>query len=791
MGRFNAAITLLLVAGAPAGGQQIINGSRTLLGNWDASGAATTKPVKSGTTIPATCGPGEMFFKTDATPGANLYLCTAANTWTQVQGSTGAGTVTNSGGALTLDMPLFGAGGNDSKVGTKTGSGDQVVVSQSPTIVSPVIADFTGMPHNHSNAAGGGQLGLSALAASNLSGNGSKLGTVSGSLTSGDCAKFDAGGNIVDSGAACGGGGGGAVASVFGRTGSITAQNGDYTFSQISGTVATAQLPASVQYFQSGAGAPSSTCTAGQNAYLDTANLDYWFCDVANTWKKVLSTSNSGPFALTGQTGTAPATPSSGFETIYLNSGDKTLHTVSDGGTDMRYAGLGEANTWGAFLQDFSASTIRLPVAAGFTATVNGSVGYDSTGNLLHTSINGSDSIIPTSATTAPPNGDCVKWGSNFQLQDNGSACGGSPAGSNTQLQYNNSGSFGGVTGATTDGTKVTLTNPSLGNAGAPSALTQSYTNDGTTGTGTNLLAKISAANTVVKAATTDADGEIGICVSGCGTTGSAQIAIAGTAACVFDNATTAGHWVQISTGTAGDCHDAGGSLPAAGGQIIGRVLGGGAAGTYNVALQIRTPAGSTSTAPSTLAWLPWGSGYGNSATSGAPVASTANYAISQSFFVPYPVSIADLDIAVGVASGTGCTGGTCGLVFGIYTSDLTSLLCLTAVGTSGGSPNINTTGIKSFTFTGGANVSGGLCSLNPGHYILISTSDSTALRVVNYMDNGQSAGKLLANNTPRYWGVSTAAVSTGDGSSLTLASDIHTSPFNSGSTTLIVGFEK
>jgi hypothetical protein len=41
-----------------------------------------------------------------------------------------------------------------------------------------------------------------------------------------------------------------------------------------------------------------------------------------------------------------------------------------------------------------------------------------------------------------------------------GGGGGGTPGGSNTQLQYNNSGSFGGITGATTNGTIVTLTNP-------------------------------------------------------------------------------------------------------------------------------------------------------------------------------------------------------------------------------------------------------------------------------------------------------------------------------------------
>ena len=47
---------------------------------------------------------------------------------------------------------------------------------------------------------------------------------------------------------------------------------------------------------------------------------------------------------------------------------------------------------------------------------------------------------------------------------------GGSPGGSDTQLQYNNSGSFGGITGATTNGTVVTLTNALATTAFSPSS---------------------------------------------------------------------------------------------------------------------------------------------------------------------------------------------------------------------------------------------------------------------------------------------------------------------------------
>jgi hypothetical protein len=50
--------------------------------NVDFSAAPTTKPVKTGTALPGTCTSGELFFKTNAVPGGNLYLCTALNTWT-------------------------------------------------------------------------------------------------------------------------------------------------------------------------------------------------------------------------------------------------------------------------------------------------------------------------------------------------------------------------------------------------------------------------------------------------------------------------------------------------------------------------------------------------------------------------------------------------------------------------------------------------------------------------------------------------------------------------------------
>lgn len=54
----------------------------------DFSSATTTKPFKSGTALPATCGVGEMFFLTNAPAGYNVYACPAVNSWALQSGGT-------------------------------------------------------------------------------------------------------------------------------------------------------------------------------------------------------------------------------------------------------------------------------------------------------------------------------------------------------------------------------------------------------------------------------------------------------------------------------------------------------------------------------------------------------------------------------------------------------------------------------------------------------------------------------------------------------------------------------
>jgi hypothetical protein len=115
---------------------------------------------------------------------------------------------------------------------------------------------------------------------------------------------------------------------------------------------------------------------------------------------------------------------------------------------------------------------------------------------------------------------------------------------------------------------------------------TITISNAGSTGTTTSTLTKLTGApSTAVITATTDTAGAVGITTAGAGTTGSATITIEGSVSCVFDGATTAGDYVQISSTTAGNCHDVGATYPTSG-QILGRILStNGMAGTYTINL--------------------------------------------------------------------------------------------------------------------------------------------------------------------------------------------------------------
>src|ERR1039458_5371233 len=178
------------IIGAARGQTQI--DLRTQGKNIDFSSAARTRPSKTGTLLPAVCTIGDTFVKTDAVAGKNLYICTAANVWT-VQG---------------VEVPDI------------TGKSNQVLTN-----------DGSGLSWQ---AFGGDVTGRAgAMTVTGLGGR--KL----GSLTplDGQFLKWNGASQQWEPTTLAG------AMSVFGRTGAIAAQTGDYTFAQIAGSVAAGQLP--------------------------------------------------------------------------------------------------------------------------------------------------------------------------------------------------------------------------------------------------------------------------------------------------------------------------------------------------------------------------------------------------------------------------------------------------------------------------------------------------------------------------------------------------------------------
>lgn len=100
------AVLLLASAADSAYGQTQVD-LKTQAKTVDFTQAPSTRPVKTGTSIPATCTVGDLFFLTIAVPGANVYGCVAVNTWSLQSGGGSGG-----GGSVTIDS-------NSTLVGTR------------------------------------------------------------------------------------------------------------------------------------------------------------------------------------------------------------------------------------------------------------------------------------------------------------------------------------------------------------------------------------------------------------------------------------------------------------------------------------------------------------------------------------------------------------------------------------------------------------------------------------------------------------------------------------------------
>lgn len=166
----------------------------------------------------------------------------------------------------------------------------------------------------------------------------------------------------------------GAVTSVFGRTGAVVATSGDYTEAQISFTDITTNNVSSTKH-----GFVKKLTGNAADCYLGDG-----------TFATCPGTAGSGITTLNTLTAGTQTFAKADDTNVTLTIGSVTAtHTFTMGWTGTlakaRITALGvftdQANTFGAFLQDLSASTMKIPTSAGAAPTANGDFRYDSTSN--------------------------------------------------------------------------------------------------------------------------------------------------------------------------------------------------------------------------------------------------------------------------------------------------------------------------------------------------------------------------------------------------------------------------
>jgi len=639
----NAILVWALSAGVT--GAQTLVDLRTQSKSVDFSGANTTKPFKSGTALPATCGLGEAFFKSNAPAGSNWYACTATNSWTLQSGApTLAGDVT---GPVTSTVVTQIQG--------------QPVSSIAPT-------DGQSLVWNSANSAWTPQTGSGAQGPAGPQGPAGAQGTTGVTGATGATGATGSIGPTGPQGATGANGTAGPTgpqgpAGPTGPSGGISGLAVD-----VGGTTAGTQPALN---FNNGAGIIQSCANnSGGNRVdctptADTSVMLSRAIDQAGTDIQCSPASGSGTTYTCSVTPALQAQAANSSRWIFTPdvncAANPTLNINAQGAVSLRKLSSGSLTNLVAndcvagvpYLITKASSGFVLNTMATSTGTVT-SVGLSmpaefsvanspigSSGTLAVSKANQNANLIyagPSSGSAAAPAfrslvaadlpspsattlGGIESYSAVAHQWINSISATGAPSStqpSATDLANGTSGS-----GSVVLSSAPTLTNPSLG--ASSSAITISIVNAATTGTTTNLLAKLTGApSTAVTAATTDASGIIGIVVSGAGTSGSAQIAREGTASCVFDGATTAGDYVQISSTVAGDCHDAGASLPT-GGQILGRVLGtNAAAGTYAITLQAVSQGG-TGTVTSVGLSMPAEFSVANS-----PIGSSGTLAVSK-----------------------------------------------------------------------------------------------------------------------------------------------------------------
>jgi hypothetical protein len=126
--------------------------------------------------------------------------------------------------------------------------------------------------------------------------------------------------------------------------------------------------------------------------------------------------------------------------------------------------------------------------------------------------------------------------------------------------------------------------------------------------------------------------------------------------------------------------------------------------------------------------------------TSGATTVFSANIQRVWQFVLPYAVTVNQLSFEVVAASGTSTSLG-----LGLWDASCSNIVLNSGVMSAGGAPDINTTGIKTKT------ISGGPVTLQPGVYWLAMTTSSTVLTLRSPALPSQAINLVNAQTNKKY----------------------------------------
>lgn len=234
------------------------------------------------------------------------------------------------------------------------------------------------------------------------------------------------------------------AAGTTGATGSTgpTGPTGPAGASVTGPTGPTGASGAGIASMTTGAADPVAACTAPSTSnlalYTQTTTQDIWGCVATNTWKKLLATTNTGTYVVTGTVGTAPSNPAAGSVTCYYSSVSLTQICLDTSGNVFSAVKTAASRTANQFVTHVPATGI--PATAAIVAADLPNPGASALGGIQSKDCTGTGHVLSLNTDgTVTCSADATTGGSvsvttKGDLQGFSTVAARIPVGTNTQV---------------------------------------------------------------------------------------------------------------------------------------------------------------------------------------------------------------------------------------------------------------------------------------------------------------------------------------------------------------------